>query len=113
MYRIMAVLAAMVLASPASAQFVGPSATSAPTTVQQIAEARLGSDVTLVGNIVERQRDEYYTFRDDTGEIRVEIDRRVWLGREVTPDTRVQLIGEVERGVAGRYVDVDSLEILD
>ena len=99
-------------ASAAMAQFTGPSASGPPTTVSAVGNARIGSYVTLTGNIVNHQRSDYFTFRDDTGEIRVEIASGVWGGRQVGPDTRVRLLGEVDRGPAGRYVWVKTLEVL-
>lgn len=100
-------------ASPALAQFSGPSQTNQPTTVQQVADARLGSYVTLSGRIVAHQGEDYYTFRDATGEMRVEIESEVWRNREVDPDTDVRLSGEVDRNRRGRYLSVDSLEVVD
>ena len=96
----------------ASAQFSGPSATGRASTVVDARDVRLGSYVTLTGHIVDHQRSDYFTFRDDTGEIRVEVAPGVFGGRKVGPDTKVRLLGEVDRGPAGRYVWVKSLEVL-
>lgn len=98
------------LVTSASAQFAGPSAV---TTVEQTQTMRLGRDVTLEGFVVERLREDYYTFRDDTGEIRAEIERRLWRNRRVTSKTPVRLTGEIERDVRGRYISVDRLQILE
>lgn len=100
------------LSGGAFAQFTGPSSSASPSTVAGVADARLGSDVTLTGFVVEHQRDDYYTFRDDSGDIRVEIDRRTWGGRKVGPTDKVRITGEVERGWRGRYIDVETLEVL-
>jgi len=97
----------------ASAQFTGPSASSPQTTVAQAAEARVGTYVTVVGNIVAHQKEEYFSFRDATGEMRVEIERSIWQNRKIGPDTRVRLVGEVDTGLAGRYLWVESLQVLD
>ena len=115
MKKIDAALLSLLLVLPASAaqaQFTGPSASPQPVTVAQAADARSGSNVTLEGNVVGHLRDEYYTFRDGTGEIRVEIDRRTWNGREVGPDDRVRISGEIERDWRGRYIDVERLDVL-
>lgn len=100
------------LASHPAAQFSGPSVAGRPSTVAEARDARLGSYVTLTGNIVNHQRSDYYTFRDETGEIRVEIGTPVWGGRAVGPNDKVRLLGEVDRGVGGRYVWVKSLDVL-
>ncbi|AKC86739.1 YgiW/YdeI family stress tolerance OB fold protein [Pseudoxanthomonas suwonensis] len=100
------------LASAAMAQFTGPSASGRPSTVAEARDVRLGSYVTLTGHIVNHQRSDYFTFRDDTGEIRVEISSGVWGGRKVGPETQVRLMGEVDRGPAGRYIWVKTLDVL-
>lgn len=97
---------------PAIAQFTGPSARGHAATVADVQSLRMGSYVVLTGNIVDHQRSDYFTFRDSTGEIRVEIEPQVWRDRPVTPETDVQIMGEVDRGVAGRYVWVKTLDIV-
>lgn len=101
------------LASTAAAQFIGPSVTGRDSTVKEIRQARLGSYVTVTGHIVAHQRGDYFTFRDATGEIRVEIEGPVWQNRKITPETRVRLFGEVDPGLAGRYIWVKSLHVVD
>jgi uncharacterized protein (TIGR00156 family) len=101
------------LASNAWAQFSGPEASGRAVTVAQIGEARPGSYVTVTGHIVAHQRGDYFTFRDATGDIRVEIEDSVWRNRPVAPETRVRLLAEVDRGLAGRYLWVKSLQIVD
>ena len=101
------------LASNASAQFTGPEATGRTSTVAQVREARLGSYVTVTGNIVAHQREDYFTFRDASGDIRIEIENSVWQNRPVGPETKVRLLAEVDQGVAGRYLWVKSLQIVD
>jgi uncharacterized protein (TIGR00156 family) len=100
------------LATPALAQFTGPSVEGTPTSVADAQNARTGSYVTLEGNIVAHLREEYYSFADDTGEIRVEIPGGTFGGQQVGPDTRVRLMGEVDRGITGRYIWVKSLTVL-
>ena len=101
------------LGTGASADFTGPSVTGRVATVEQARSAPLDSYVTVTGNIVNRLRGDYFTFRDQTGEIRVEIEPELWRGREVGPETRVRLLAEVDRNRAGTiYLSVESLEIL-
>lgn len=99
-------------AGSAFAQFSGPSATGRASKVADLRGVRLGSYVTVSGNVVAHQRGNYFTFRDGTGEIRVEIDNAVWQGRAVSPETKVRLLGEVDTGPAGRYLWVKSLDIV-
>ena len=108
------ILIVILLASNAVAQFTGPSQKGKASTVEQARDSRLGSYVTVTGNIVIHLREDYYNFRDGTGEIRVEIERSVWRNRNVGPDTKVRLLGEVDRNAAGIvYLWVKSLEIVE
>jgi len=100
------------LASTAAAQFTGPGATGRTTSVAQVGAVRLGSYVTVTGNVVAHQRQNYYTFRDGTGEIRVEIENSVWQNRQIGPETKVRLLAEVDQGIAGRYLWVKSLDVV-
>lgn len=112
MKKVFVFLLFSLLAAIASAQFAGPGSTGRTSTVAQIGQARLGSYVTVTGHIVAHQRDDYFTFRDATGEIRVEIENSVWQNRKIVPETKVRLLAEVDRGFAGRYLWVKSLEIV-
>ncbi|MNF15346.1 hypothetical protein D3C80_2179180 [compost metagenome] len=69
--------------------------------------------MTVTGHIVSHQRENYFTFRDDTGTIRVEIENSVWRNRQIAPETRVRLLGEVDRGIAGRYLWIKSLDVVE
>jgi uncharacterized protein (TIGR00156 family) len=104
----------LLLSSNAVAQYTGPTATGRTSTVEQARNARVDTYVTVTGNIVAHLREDYYTFRDNTGEIRVEIESPVWRNRELGPDTTVRLLGEVDRNAAGTvYLWVESLEIIE
>ena len=104
----------LLLLSNAVAQFTGPTATGRTSTVEEARNARVDTYVTVTGNIVAHLREEYYTFRDSTGDIRVEIESGVWRNRKVGPDTTVRLLAEVDRNAAGTvYLWVKSLEIVE
>ena len=104
--------AALFLASaPALAQFKGPGAPEV-TTVAEAKQAPDDSNVVLTGRITAKVRGDNYTFNDSTGEIEVDIDDKLWQGREVTPDTTIRITGEVDRESWGVEIDVDSLEIV-
>ncbi|MCL1991579.1 MAG: NirD/YgiW/YdeI family stress tolerance protein [Spirochaetes bacterium] len=56
------------------------------------------AEVVITGNIVNEIRDgRYFTFRDDTGEVVVRINRRYWGGMSVGPNDLVQIYGRAER----------------
>ncbi|EGU46723.1 protein YgiW [Vibrio ichthyoenteri ATCC 700023] len=93
--------------------FNGP--TQGISTVQQVLDAGMFSDdmpVTLTGNIKASLGGEMYIFTDTTGEITVEIDHDKWLNQTATPETKVQLIGEIDKNMSGTKVDVDALRVL-
>ncbi|GHU63573.1 hypothetical protein FACS189445_6800 [Spirochaetia bacterium] len=52
--------------------------------------------VILQGTIVQSLGDEKYTFRDSSGEIVIDIDRKVWRGLSVGINDRVEIYGEVD-----------------
>lgn len=76
-----------------------------------VAEARQLADdspVVLTGKIISQiagKKDEFI-FKDQTGEIRVEIDDKVFAGRRVTPQDTVKISGEVEKDF-GKEVEID------
>jgi uncharacterized protein (TIGR00156 family) len=103
----------LVFSATSFAQFTGPSATGRASTVEQARNAPIDTYVTVTGAIVAHLREDYYTFRDATGEIRVEIEPPVWRNRKIGPDTKVRLLAEVDRNAAGtRYLWVESLDIV-
>jgi uncharacterized protein (TIGR00156 family) len=112
MKKLFLLLVLALLAGTASAQFTRLGAAGRTSTNGEVADARLGTYVTLTGNVVAHQREDYFTFREATGEIRVEIGSQLFAGRKVSPETRVELLGEIDRGPAGRYVWVKSLKVL-
>lgn len=104
----------LLLSSTAFAQFTGPSATGRMSTVTEARNAPVGAYVTVTGNIVAHLREDYYTFRDQTGEVRVEIEPEVWRNQKIGPDIKVRLVAEVDRNAAGAiYLWVESLQIAD
>lgn len=107
-----ALLRCALRAANPSAQFTGPGVAAPVSTVGQLNAARQGCHVSLSGNIVAHQREIDFTFRDSSGEIRVEIVPALRQGRPVGPQTKLRGVGEVDQGTAGRYVWVKSLDNL-
>ncbi len=110
--KIAVLLLGTLLAATASAQFTGPGVAARQSTVAQALQARIGTYVTLTGHIVAHQREDYYLFNDGSGEIRVEIAPSVFNGRKVGPENTVRLVGEIDRGIRGRYVWIKSLDLV-
>jgi uncharacterized protein (TIGR00156 family) len=69
---------------------------------------------TLEGHIVKQIRKEKYLFRDQSGEVEVEIDDEKWKGRKVGPDIKVRISGKVEKEwLSSMEVEVKRIEIID
>lgn len=101
----------LITGSDVSAQFAGPSVQGQQSSVSEALSGRLGTYVTLEGTIVSHLREDYYLFRDGTGEIRVEIPLGRFGGSEVGPNDTVRVMGEVDENRAGRYLWVKSLTL--
>ncbi|CAM4057189.1 YgiW/YdeI family stress tolerance OB fold protein [Serratia silvae] len=103
-------------ATPAQTQtspqggFSGPSA--ALTTVDKVKSMSDDTWVMLQGNIEQRVGDDTYTFRDATGTLTVEIDRKRWNGQTITPKDKVQLEGKVDKDWSNVEVDVKNIKKL-
>lgn len=104
----------LLLSSNVLAQFTGPTIATEVSTVEEVSFLAANTYVTVVGNIVAHIREDYYLFRDETGEIRVEIENSVWQNRAISPDTAIRLVAEVDQNSLGlRYLWIASLEILE
>ncbi len=96
--------------------FHGPDA-DAKANVNTVFKAEVAADdtpVVLTGNIINRSLEdrEHYIFRDSTGEIVVEIDDKLFMGRTITPEKTIRLYGEVDKDEGKRVkIDVKSFEI--
>lgn len=100
------------LAQNAAGQFVSDSAS-----VQTVATVKQMNDnawFTLEGHIVKQVREEKYIFRDQSGEIEVEIDNDKWKGRKVDPSTKIRIAGKVEKEwLRSMEVEVKRIELVD
>ncbi|MDR2031850.1 MAG: NirD/YgiW/YdeI family stress tolerance protein [Azoarcus sp.] len=93
--------------------FVGPSAFPEAKTVAEAKNLSDDARVTLRGNIVRMLGDEKYLFRDDTGEIIVEIDKKLWRDQTVEPKDKVEIRGEIDRDWgASVEIEADALKKL-
>lgn len=69
--------------------------------------------VVLRGYLLKQVGHEKYLFSDGTGQIRVEIDREDFRGVPVNEKSKVELIGEIEKGyLISPEVDVDVIKAL-
>lgn len=111
-------------AAPAFAAFTGPGSAGgkgAPaaqaaqlTKAVQTTSAADDTPCLLEGNLVERAgRKNAYVFKDDSGTVTVKISGKQFRNRNIGPENRVRLSGEVD-SKAGRpsVVDVDWIEVI-
>ena len=115
-YKILAVMTVLLFVTTgAFAQFAGPGTTGGGmTTVKQILERPIDDMwVVLKGNILNQIGHELYMFKDDTGQIAVDIDYKYFpYNRTITPQTIVQIAGEIDAEYMGVKVDVKQIVII-
>ena len=128
MRALLTALLVLALATPAMAAFSGPGTDTPPPPPAQggfqgpkaggvnkaadVARAHDDAPVTLIGFLVEQLAHDKYLFRDDSGTVVVDIDHKKFRGQNVTPKTRVRIVGEVDVDHGSREVDADYLEII-
>lgn len=102
------------LSAGAFAQYTGPGATSAVTTVAEARDQRDDQPVVLQGTLVAKIGHERYRFKDATGEIDVEIDDKDLPSHQaVSATTVVELHGEVDtHRFKPTDIDVDHVRIV-
>lgn len=92
--------------------FVGPISGVQAETVAAARELENDAPVLLTGNIlssVAGTKDKFI-FRDQTGEIMIEIDKKAFRGQTVTPQDTVQLSGKVDKEF-GKDTEIDVKRI--
>ena len=120
--RSLALLAALALpfalsapAQAATGGFAGPVSGAQADTVAKALTLGDDAPVVLTGNIVSQVagKKDKFIFKDATGEVRMEIDRKVFAGQSVTPADTVRIVGKVDKDL-GKDVKIEakSLEIV-
>lgn len=99
--------------APAHAQYTGPGATPATTTVAEARKQRDDQSVVLRGTLVAKLGHERYRFKDATGEIEVEIDDKDLPPQAIGASTVVELHGEVDtHRIKPTDIDVDRVVVV-
>ncbi|MBR3582773.1 MAG: NirD/YgiW/YdeI family stress tolerance protein [Kiritimatiellae bacterium] len=100
-------------ANPNPGGFAGPGPGNSALTVRDALKQRDDSWVVLQGRIVASLGDEKYTFQDATGSVMVEIDDDEWRGITVTPETNLEISGELDKEMFETpKIDVKSFRVL-
>ena len=82
-------------------------------TVSKAADANTWKDdqyIILQGNIIKQVGKDDFIFKDTSGEIQVEIDRKAWRGQDISPSDEVKLYGEVDKSWNKTEVDIERVE---
>ncbi len=109
----LALALALTIAPPAWAQYAGPSTVQSSTVRALLDSGKDDQRALLRGRIVSHDGGEHYTFEDDTGRIKVEVDQRHFPAGERIDDKRmVEVSGELDRDRDGIEFEVDSLRPL-
>lgn len=107
--------AALALALPLSslAQYAGPSSVPAMTVKQLLDTGKDDQHATLRGFIVSHDGGEHYTFADDTGRMKVEIDAKYFPpGVRIDDKVRVEITGEFDKDLVGNKVELDVKQLV-
>ncbi len=83
--KVIGLVALMSVSSFAMAAYTGPQEQN-KVSVAQLKDVADDQWVTLEGKLVKHLGGENYSFRDDSGEVEVEVDGDVWRGVEVGPN---------------------------
>ncbi|MCK3655293.1 hypothetical protein A4G19_05835 [Pasteurellaceae bacterium Macca] len=84
--------------------------TQAVSKVSEISSMKDDQFIVLQGNIVNQVGKDDFLFRDASGEITVEIERKAWQGQEITPADTVKLYGEVDKSWNKTEIDIKRVE---
>jgi uncharacterized protein (TIGR00156 family) len=85
----------------------GPGAVAV--TVAEAKNLRDDTPVILQGKLERFLGDEKYLFSDDTGNMVVEIDHKVWGSLSVDENEMVEISGEIDREFRGNEVEVKAI----
>ena len=75
-------------------------------TVKQAKTMNDDDHVALKGYIVQRIGSDKYLFRDDTGDIILDISDRRWEGQQISPADLVEIYGEVDKDCFDRKIEI-------
>jgi uncharacterized protein (TIGR00156 family) len=103
----------MMFATNAIAGFEGPGASVSVVSVKSANEMKDDDAVIMEGYLIKQLKTEHYIFKDDTGEIEVEIDDEDFKGVKVTPKTKIRIIGEVDKNWNSLTIDANYIEVIE
>ncbi|HEM8759500.1 TPA: NirD/YgiW/YdeI family stress tolerance protein [Enterobacter hormaechei] len=78
--------------------------------IQAVSSMHEGAWITLEGNVISQQQEEWYTFRDPTGTIKVRIPQKVWNGQHFDAQDLVRVSGQISRENGTTSVNVEVIK---
>lgn len=107
---LLAALGGSAVSIGAHAQYTGPAAQKPLNTVSAVLESGVDDQkVQLKGRVIRQVGNEKYIFADSTGEIRVDIDDKLFV-KPIDDKASVTIFGEVEKDfMQSPEIDVESL----
>jgi uncharacterized protein (TIGR00156 family) len=97
----------------AAAPYTGPSSVPVMTVKQLLDTAKDDQHARLQGRIVSHDGGKNYTFADDSGRMTVEISAKHFPpGQPVSAEQRVELVGEVDKGLRSTEFEVDQVRLI-
>lgn len=82
------------------------------TTIAQVKSMHDDSRVILEGYIVAQTDDDDFTFKDDTGTIRIDVKDRAWNGLNVTKNDKIRIHGKLDKEFTHSSIDVYQIELV-
>lgn len=80
--------------------------------IQAVPSMHEGAWITLEGNVISQQQEEWYTFRDPTGTIKVRIPQKVWNGQHFDAQDLVRVSGQISRENGTTSLNVEVIKSL-
>ncbi len=111
MKKVMLVLVAIMMVSPAYAGFQ-PAGQNAVTGLEVVTKMPDESFVTVEGNIVKQIGKEKYLLKNGNATIAVDIDDELIWNVTITPNDKVRITGEVDRDFRGVELEASRVEII-
>ena len=111
--KITTALGMAIALTPALAQYTGPSSVPAMTVKQLLDTGKDDQHATLRGFIVSHDGGEHYTFADDSGRMKVEIDAKHFPpGVKIDDKVRVELSGEFDKDRLTGKTELDVKRVI-
>lgn len=101
----------LLLSLTANAEFIGEGGTTEVTTIKNAIELNDDSRVIVEGHIVKQLKNELYLFKDESGEIEMEIDDEDFRNIKISSEDKVRITAEVDSDWTTTSLEAEYLEL--